>query len=105
MPEDPGPDQRRPAPQVGKRTELARYRLPGEGERVIYAQRVNGVVRLTDRPHGPVSAERRAYLIERGLETKPELDALIADYLAQTKQLNAVPMSVIPLESYLEAVA
>jgi hypothetical protein len=77
--EDPGPDasRRRRAPVVSERTELARYTVT-EGERILYGQRIDGIVRVTDRPahHGG-----RAYLVERGLETKNELDALIADYL------------------------
>jgi hypothetical protein len=46
-------------------------------------------VRVTDRPaaHGG-----RAYLIERGLESKAELDALVADYLDQATQLDRPPM-------------
>ena len=51
-PESPVPAHSRPAPAVGKRTELARYRIPA-GERVLYGQRVDGVVRVTDRPAQP----------------------------------------------------
>jgi len=39
------------APNVGKRTELARFNTPS-GERVLYGQRIDGVVRVTDRPAG-----------------------------------------------------
>ena len=35
--------------RVGKRVELARYTVPA-GERVLYGQRINGVVRVTDVP-------------------------------------------------------
>lgn len=59
-------------------------------------------VRVTDRP---ASEGGRAYLIERGLETGSELNALIADYLEQAAKLNSPPMSVCPLESSLEASA
>jgi hypothetical protein len=44
--------------QTGARVELARYTVSA-GERVIYGQRVNGVVRITDCPAGPTG---RAYL-------------------------------------------
>ena len=91
-------------PSVGKRTELARYRIPA-GERVLYGQRVDGIVRLTDRPEGLASASQRAYLVERDLQTKPELDAVIADYLSQAAKLGEPPMARCPLESYLEAIA
>ena len=98
-PEDPGPAAaRRQAPKVGQRTELARYRIP-TGERVLYGQRVDGIVRVTDRPQAPGG---RAYLVERGLETKPELDALIKDYLQQAAKLNEIPVAQCPLESYLQ---
>lgn len=97
-PEDPGPSRRRRAPKVGKRTELARYRVPA-GERILYGQRIDAVVRITDRPADNASPDTRAYLVERGLELKGELDALIADYVAQSQKLAAVPMSVCPHES------
>ena len=60
-----------------------------EGERIIYGQRIEGVVRVTDRP---AADGGRAYLIERGLESKAELDALVADYLEQAAQLDRPPM-------------
>ena len=74
---DPGPSAAQPTPIVGQRTELARYTVT-EGERILYGQRIDGIVRVTDRPAGDGG---RAYLVERGLETKGELDALVADYL------------------------
>lgn len=103
--QEPAPENAAPAPgprtpSVGKRTELARYRIPA-GERVLYGQRIDGIVRLTDRPEGLASASQRAYLVERELQTKPELDALIADYFAQAARLGSVPMAVCPLDRYL----
>ena len=97
------PVNRRPLPTVGQRTELARYTVAG-GERVLYGQRVDGVVRVTDRPAQPGG---RSYLVERELERDGNgaLDALVVDYLAQAQKLAAVPMSVAPLESWLEAIA
>jgi len=66
-------------PIVGRRVELARYTI-SSGERVVCGQRVDGVVRLTDRPLGQPG---RSYLIERGLEQdgNAALQALVADYL------------------------
>jgi hypothetical protein len=104
VPDAPEPSKRPPAPKVGKRTELARYTVP-TGERVIYGQRVDSVVRVTDRPAGAAKPGDRAYLVERGLELKDELDALIADYLATAEKLAAVPMSVSPIERYLETIS
>jgi hypothetical protein len=89
------------APIVGARTELGRYRTP-EGERIVYGQRVDGVVRVTDRPS---EAPGRCYLVERGLETNTELQALVTDYVAQAARLGRVPMSLAPLEAELEAAA
>ena len=40
-----------PMPIVGERVELARYTVTG-GERILYGQRIDGVVRVTDRPLG-----------------------------------------------------
>ena len=97
------PADRRPLPTVGQRTELARYTVAG-AERVLYGQRVDGVVRVTDRPAQP---EGRSYLVERELERDGNgaLDAMVVDYLAQAQKLAAVPMSVAPLESWLETIA
>jgi hypothetical protein len=80
---------------VGERVELARYIVPA-GERVIYGQRVSGVVRVTDVPaHG----RGRAYLVERGLEEDgyDALKALVAEYVQQAQLLAEIPMAVSPL--------
>jgi hypothetical protein len=90
---------RRGAPVVGQRTELARYTVR-EGQRILYGQRVDGIVRVIDRPAGQGG---RAYLVERELETKDELDALIADYVQQATKLGSPPLAVCPLEHDLEA--
>lgn len=83
---------------VGERVELARYTIPA-GERVLYGQRINGVVRLTDVPLAPGG---RAYLVERELEQdgNAALKALVADYVDQGQRHGEVPMH-IPLGRYL----
>jgi hypothetical protein len=66
------------SPQVGPRVVLARY-LISTGERVVYGQRVDGIVRITDRP----AADRpgRAFLVKRGLTShQAELDAVVAGF-------------------------
>ena len=92
---------KRSTPVVGKRTELARYTV-AEGERVLYGQRVDGVVRVTDRP---ATSGGRCFLVERGLQTKDELDALVADYLAEAERADAPPLASCPVDRYLDAVA
>jgi hypothetical protein len=86
---------RRNGNPVGERIELARYTVP-VGERVLYGQRVNGVVRITD---VPAYGRSRAYLVERELEQDgyDALKALVSDYLDQAELLADVPMSVSPL--------
>jgi hypothetical protein len=86
---------RRNGNPVGERIELARYTVP-VGERVLYGQRVNGVVRVTD---VPACGRGRAYLVERELEQDgyDALKALVSDYLGQAELLADVPMAVSPL--------
>ena len=69
------------------RVELARYTIAAR-ERVIYGQRVLGVVRLVDVPgagHG------RCYLIERELTVMAELEAIVQDYLEQAHIWDVIP--------------
>ena len=86
---------RRNGNPVSERIELARYTVP-VGERVLYGQRVNGVVRITDVPAYGIG---RAYLVERELEQDgyDALKALLSDYLEQVELLEDVPMAVSPL--------
>jgi hypothetical protein len=83
--------------RTGHRVELARYTVGGGEERVLYGQRVDGVVRVTDVPG---QGRGRAYLVERGLEHDGygALKALVADYVEQAELLASVPMAVSPLE-------
>ncbi len=89
---------RRPASAVGPRTELARYQVPS-GPRILYGQCVGRSVRVTD---NPASGRGRAYLVERKLETKAELDALTTDYLSSAERLHAVPKSELPIDRYVD---
>jgi hypothetical protein len=91
----------RKRPIVGERVELARYTAAG-AKRVLYGQRIDGIVRVTDRP---ATGAGRSYLVERELHRKAELDALSADYLHQAGQHDAIPMStsVLGHQSLLEA--
>jgi len=88
---------------VGERVELGRYRVPSAGERVIYGQRINGVVRLVDVPS---AGSGRSYLIERELERDgyTALKALVADYVAQSRAHAQIPMAENVLGRYIDHV-
>ena len=79
-------------PSVGERVELARYTVSG-GERILYGQRIDGVVRVTDRPAG---RSGRSYLIERGLEQDgySALKALVGEYTGQAERMDEIPMAM-----------
>ncbi len=91
---------RRPSVQVGERVELARYTVAA-GERVIWGQRVDGVVRVTD---CPARGRGRAYLVDRELEQDGNgaLQALVTDYVAVADRLHAIPMASSPVDHYVE---
>jgi len=78
-------------PEDIDQVELGRYAFTG-GERVLYGQRVNDVVRVTDRP---ARGEDRSYLVERGLQSDAysALEALVADYTREAETLDAIPMA------------
>jgi hypothetical protein len=67
--------------------ELGRYTIP-DGERVIYGQRVLGIVRLVD-----ISAtgHGRRYIIERELTVMAEVEAIVEDYLDQAVRWQLIP--------------
>ena len=90
---------RRNGNPVGERVELGRYRIPA-GERIVYGQRVDGVVRVTD---VPAQGGGRAYLVERELEQDgyDALLALVADYVGQAELYGAIPMTA-PAERWLD---
>jgi hypothetical protein len=81
---------RRRRPIIGERVELARYTITA-GTRVLYGQRVDGVVRLVDRP---LDGQGRSYLVERELEQdgNDALKALVRDYIQQSRVHDQVPM-------------
>jgi len=83
----PSVTETRRAGQTNARVELARYSLSA-GERVIYGQRVLGVVRLVDEP---ADGEGRRYVIERELTVMAELEAIVADYLEQAAAWDVIP--------------
>jgi hypothetical protein len=78
---------------TGQRVELARYRTTADGQRIIFAQRVDGAVRLTDKPTTPGG---RSYLIESGLHSYRELTAIVADYVEVAAVRDTIPAIVAP---------
>jgi hypothetical protein len=70
---------------AGERVELARYQLDS-GERVLVGQRVNGAVAVADVPAGDTG---RVYLVERRVESKADLNGLIAAYVADSRRRGA----------------
>src|SRR3954462_2941312 len=66
---------------AGPRVELARYLTSDDGERVIYAARVGGMVVVSD---WPAAGPGRAWVIERGVSCERELYALVTDYVDQS---------------------
>ncbi len=79
-----------PAPggATNERVELGRYRTTDDGDRVIYGQRILGIVRLVD---APATGVGRRYIIERELTVMAELEAIIADYLDQADRWDTIP--------------
>ena len=72
---------------TNERVELARYTI-STGERVVYGQRVLGVVRLVDQP---ADGHGRRYIVERELTVMAELEAIVADYVQQASTWDAIP--------------
>lgn len=91
-------------PTVGERTELARYTLRDGHERLLFGQRIDGVVRISDHPANGIG---RRYLVERGLEQDGygAVRALVADYVAQATKHGAIPAADNALDRYLDRTA
>lgn len=87
---------------TGEAHALALYETDA-GRRVLIGQRVDGVVRLVDRPLDSsgrrVDLDGRPYLVEARVSSKAELEAIVADYRDQANLRGACPMeaSVIDL--------
>jgi len=83
-----------PATTSGERRELARYRLPDGSERVLYAQRINGRVAVSDVPAHDIG---RVYLLERHIESQAALHGLISAYLDDSRH-RGEPAARVPAE-------
>ena len=73
-------------PATGAPKLLAEYDCD-EGTRQLIGQRVDGVVRITDRRQGG-----RSYLVDEGFTCMAELEALVADYLETARRIRRCPM-------------
>jgi len=76
------------APVRGKRIRMATYTCD-VGERQIVGQRVDGEVHLYDEP---ARDGGRRWVIERGVESKAELEAIVADYRQKAEKIGYIPM-------------
>ena len=56
------------AATIGPRKQLGRYPTPQHGDRVLLAQRVDGHVRVTDRP---IARGQRSYVVAAGCSPSP----------------------------------
>lgn len=72
---------------TGQPQVLATYQSH-EGERQLVGQRVNGTVHISDIPTGD---QGRVYLVEKGLTSMAELQAIVDDYTAQAAELGHPP--------------
>jgi hypothetical protein len=79
---------------AGKRRELGRYRLPGGEHRVLYGQRINGRVAISD---VPARDEGRVLLVERHVESQAALTGLVGAYIEESVQ-RGEPAVLIPRE-------
>ena len=94
----PAPTPTAPAPKnrTNEPVERGRYSVDGR-ERVLWAQRVEGRVCLTDAP--PAGQRGRCHIVEDDLTVMDELDAIVADYLAQAEKHNGIPALALWLAS------
>lgn len=70
-------------------TELASYRV-SSGERLLICAAGKGGLEIHDVPADFLG---ETYRVDRALEDEPALWAVVEDYLAQAKKLDAPPMS------------
>jgi len=75
-------------PSVGPLVTLATYDCD-TGPRQIVGQRVDGAVQLRDEPADPPGL---SFVIESGLHSKTEMDAIVADYHKSAQRLGYTPM-------------
>ena len=78
-------------PRYGEPRELARY-VTSAGLRRVVGQRITGDVCVIDIPDGD---DGKVHLVARGVAGAAELDALVADYVAES-ELRGEPARCLP---------
>jgi hypothetical protein len=73
----------------GPRVELARYTADTGQHRRLIGQRIDGIVHVFDEP---TATAEPTYLVEQGLTTNSELEALVEDYVLKAEKLGYPPM-------------
>jgi hypothetical protein len=81
-------------PRNDRQHELARYELPGGNVRALVADRIQGRVAITDMPKNFAG---RVYLVERHVESKAEMDGLVAVYVEDSRR-RGEPAVLLPVE-------
>jgi hypothetical protein len=79
---------------AGNRHELARYELPDGDERVLWAQRINGRVAISD---VPAQSWGRVYLVERQIDSTAAMHGLVNAYIDDSIA-RGEPAALIPAE-------
>jgi hypothetical protein len=74
--------------------ELARYELPDGKVRALVAERIQGRVAITDMPK---TFAGRVYLVERHVQSKAEMDGLVAVYVADSRR-RGEPAVLLPAD-------
>ena len=86
----PGPTTTEQTPTTrGQRVELATYTTDTGEPRRLVGQRIDGIVHIHDEP---TVDNGTSYLVEQGLTSNSELQALIDDYVAKAAELGYPPM-------------
>jgi hypothetical protein len=79
---------------AGERRELGRYELPDGDERVLYGQRINGQVAVSDVPARDAG---RVFLVERHVESQAALEGLVEAYIWDSIA-RGEPAALVPTE-------
>jgi hypothetical protein len=89
-------------PNVGPRKQLARCTTAQGHKRILWGRRIDGVVRVTDRPASDrIGSRDRAHVVATNLTSRREMDAAISAWLREAKRLGVVPAEAIPYDHFV----